>query len=528
CFLITATVAMATCLPLLSMITPDLELPAPTVIKSHLGYDRATSKHPATLTSAPTSLTSSDTESVSKAQTLPAPGAPQHLILYIWLLGSAVAAGRVLIGLVACAMGRYRATVPNSKRIRELVNRASGRIGLRKRIVVLISSRSEVPYTSGIITPVLFLPRDMLRWPHSRMMSVLLHELAHVKRGDHVIWPLINLAASWLWFNPLVWMALAQMKRDREKACDDHVLARGIGSANYAQHLLEACRSLKASMSVAPASFLFTGKNEVKERIMYMLNPTVNRRPISRLKQVAVAVLLTFVAVLVTSITGFSTAISLYDVTPQEKEAVVSTLEGFYAELSSGSDYRSVRTRFLTSDYFDNPVLTLENLDEAVRRPPFDNTLYLLTDGRVGLAREVRCRIESIKRDGEEVVVTQRLDVIADSTRGSVEYSDEDGVISLTYDPSSAKETAALDRHLVNSLTQQIRLRQEDGAWRISKFDDGVAIMRMDTYNPYGPIFLVWMEDIDSQTTPYGAGIFKVFPRDLIPDAHNAKFSLER
>jgi hypothetical protein len=114
------------------------------------------------------------------------------------------------------------------------------------------------------------------------------------------------------------------------------------------------------------------------------------------------------------------------------------------------------------------------------------------------------------------------MDVLADCMKGEVGIQDDEESIIIRSNNTGVEEC-----RLVNALAQQIKLRYENNNWKISRYDDGIAIMRMDTDRPFGPIFLVWMEDIDSMTTPFGAGIFKVFPRDLIPDARNTQFSLE-
>ena len=59
------------------------------------------------------------------------------------------------------------------------------------------------------------------------MRVVLLHELAHARRGD---W-LLQMAAEALrcvwWFNPLAWVVRARLRRESEHAADDLVLAQG-------------------------------------------------------------------------------------------------------------------------------------------------------------------------------------------------------------------------------------------------------------------------------------------------------------
>lgn len=258
-----------------------------------------------------------------------------------------------------------------------------------------------------------------------------------------------------------------------------------------------------------------------------MLRRGVSHRPVTRTRKLIVVTLLAMVAVPLTTITGFSTTGQLNDVTETERDDIVATLNGFYAELSAGSDYQFTRDTYLTSDYFDDPNLTFENLDEAIWRPVFDNTLLLIQEDGVGMAKQVQTRILSLRRDGNEIVLTQQVDVTADKLRDADARKDADGNIVVKH-RSQSKDAATLQKcHLIDSLTHEIRFRQENGSWKISRFDDGVAVMRMDTDRPFGPIFLVWMEDIDAKTTPYGPGIFKVIPQNIVPNAYNTKFQLE-
>lgn len=527
-FLISVTIIIVAALPFLSVVAPDRELPLPAVVRSHLPDSLESTPLSANSISDRKAHTTGNITSVDQGSTLPTSNATANFLIYLWLLGTAVTAGRVLTGWAACARRRLKAAPLESISVRQLVDAATRKIGLRTRIAVLVSSAAEVPYVSGVFRPVLFLPRDVLRWPRGRLMSVILHELAHIKRGDHITWPLACLVVSWLWFNPLVWLALAQMKRDGEKACDDWVLSCGGSNVNYARHLLEVCLSLKASSGPAPVSLTFARKNNIKERIVHMLSQRVDRRPISRTRQLSLALTLVLIASPLISITGFSTTTVLTDISPAEREAIVATLDAFYAELSAGSDYQLIRDRFLTSDYFDDPNLTFENLDEAVYRPVFDNTLFLIQEEGVGVAKEVSTKILSMRREGDEVVVTQQVDVIADRIRNAERYESEDGEIIVLRDSSTAKDRAMEECRLVDSLSHEIRFKQEDGLWKISHYDDGIAVMQMDTHSSHGPIFLVWIENIDTQITPMGPGIFKVIPRDIVPDARNTRFRLEK
>jgi len=54
--------------------------------------------------------------------------------------------------------------------------------------------------------------------------SILLHELAHIKRYDYLVNILQTVVETILFFNPFVWMISAIIRREREHCCDDLVL----------------------------------------------------------------------------------------------------------------------------------------------------------------------------------------------------------------------------------------------------------------------------------------------------------------
>ena len=51
------------------------------------------------------------------------------------------------------------------------------------------------------------LPATARQWSDEQLRSVLLHELAHIKRRDTVVQLLAQIACALHWFNPLVWFA---------------------------------------------------------------------------------------------------------------------------------------------------------------------------------------------------------------------------------------------------------------------------------------------------------------------------------
>jgi len=528
-FLVSAVVLMLPALPILAALAPSWQVPLPEAVSSRLvsanvAAPAATEAHEATVSPA------AEGEPLSTMNVGETSSIPYNLLILVWLAGTAVVSSRVVIGAMsASAATRGKTAIPGPElgRLERLAARASAKIGLRRGVPVMLKTDVRVPQVRGILKPVIVLPVQAAAWSGSRLTAVMLHELAHIKRYDHIVRPLANLASSWLWFNPFVWLALSRLRRESEKACDDYVQCAGTNRLDYAEQLYDMCRDLQSSAKLASAALMLIRKKELEERIVYLLSKAPDRKPMNLKRRLIAALVVALTAIPVISVSGFRSEPLLNDVSAEERDGIVTTLAEFYFELSSGSDYETVRERFLTSDYFDDPDLTLENLTEAVKHVAFDNTISLITEAAVSPAREVRGRIMSINKKGDEYVVTQHLNVMAQRVRGVMTYEDRYGNVVTRPDPASDGKRTVEDCRLVNSLGHQIRFRKEEGLWKISKFDDGVALMRMDTDNPYGPIFLFWMEDIDTATTPFGPGIFKIIPLDIVPSASNARFVLE-
>ncbi len=529
-FVIGTAVMTLVILPALISYVPGWRVPVPASVHSHLPrVESVSTAHRAVVGGSALQTESGGYSQVQSGLEDVTRSAIPNLVICLWLLGTGIAATRVCSGLVNSARlrsGALPAGGSTGERVRRFTDAASAVIGLRSDVPVLVSGSVRVPQVQGLLRPAVVLPACVAEWPDERLVAVIRHELAHVKRRDHITWPLANLAASWQWFNPVVWLALARMRLEKEKACDDHVLGSGTDNIGYAEQLLGVCASLRSSFRFMPAGLLFARKNEMEVRIMYLFRQKIDRRPMSGGRRIAAGILLALLILPLVGIHGFEKAKALEPVSKVERESIIGTLGEFYGALSDGVDYESVRDRFLTSDYFADPSLTLENLDKPSRRVAFDNTLTLLRQSGVGVANNVLGQIISVEREGTEYVVTQNIDITANRIEGEFTVEElDDGAIRY-HSANAGRKASNVDCHLVSSLQHEIRFRKEDGFWKISRFDDGVKLMRMDVNNIFGPIFLVWIEDIDSDTTPFGPCVFKIIPLDVVPEASNAKFVL--
>ena len=124
----------------------------------------------------------------------------------------------------------------------------------------------STPFILGTVNPKIFLPSDL---DEKTAVSVLAHEQAHLRRGDHLWKPLGYVLLSIYWFNPLCWVAYFLFCRDVEQACDEAVIDRmdTQQKKDYSAALL-ACAAPNR-LQVCPLAFAEVG---VKQRIAGVLN----------------------------------------------------------------------------------------------------------------------------------------------------------------------------------------------------------------------------------------------------------------
>jgi TonB family protein len=88
----------------------------------------------------------------------------------------------------------------------------------------------------------------------------------------------------------MVWLAVRQLRKERETACDDAVLSGGVSAPDYAGHLLELARGLVQRRSLADAPAM-AENGDLEQRVRAVLDRGRNRAPLSRRLAAAVAAL---------------------------------------------------------------------------------------------------------------------------------------------------------------------------------------------------------------------------------------------
>ena len=144
----------------------------------------------------------------------------------------------------------------------------------------------------------MLIPPEACRWSEARREAVLVHELAHIGRGDLAAQLAAQALAALHWFNPLAWHALREMRRERELACDEAVLRAGVEPVAYATELLAiACAG--PGHHIPGSALSMARSSELEDRLSAVLAARPRQRPGRHRAGVALTLLIVSVSVTV-------------------------------------------------------------------------------------------------------------------------------------------------------------------------------------------------------------------------------------
>ncbi len=155
------------------------------------------------------------------------------------------------------------------------------RLGLSRSVELREHAESVVPLTWGIWRPVVLLPKLARKWDEPMRRAVLLHELAHVQRGDVACQVLGRLTCVLYWFHPLAWFALRQLRQEREQACDDAVVGTGEKASDYAEQLLQVARLCCAPRGLSLGVAMAEGSS-LERRVKSLFDSARSHGPLTR------------------------------------------------------------------------------------------------------------------------------------------------------------------------------------------------------------------------------------------------------
>jgi beta-lactamase regulating signal transducer with metallopeptidase domain/uncharacterized GH25 family protein len=189
----------------------------------------------------------------------------------VWLGGTAAMLARTGSLVAGAEKLRRRSSPLENEAVLKLIGEARRKLGLARRIQVVVTERLTSPAVMGLVAPVLILPLSMVTTlPMEQLQLILLHELAHIRRGDYLVNLCQLLVESLLFFNPAVWWISRQIRQEREACCDAVTIALAGERLKYARTLAQVAGD---ALTGAPAFGNRRNPSGLKDRIQRLLVP---------------------------------------------------------------------------------------------------------------------------------------------------------------------------------------------------------------------------------------------------------------
>ncbi|MFZ0797641.1 MAG: M56 family metallopeptidase, partial [Terriglobales bacterium] len=173
-----------------------------------------------------------------------------------WALGAVVAMVRLAVGLWRLRRLRQSCTALVATDLDPVVRKTVDAISAPRSfflgsITIAASECVRVPAVIGFWKRTIILPEWALRELVPEDLNViLLHEFAHLRRGDDWTNLIQKIVRALFFFHPAVWWIENQLSVEREMACDDAVLAETANPHGYATCLVSLLeKSLAHSLS---------------------------------------------------------------------------------------------------------------------------------------------------------------------------------------------------------------------------------------------------------------------------------------
>lgn len=213
-----------------------------------------------------------------------------QILLSIWLLGTGIGLTYIVILSILLTRKIKHKSAPASAHLLKLLDEIKNELGIKTKLKLVCQ------YEYG--TPALLFPRTILipmdalsMMDDDQIKNCIRHECMHHKRGDHLISLVLTLLNTVYWFNPFMWLAYSEIRKDMEIACDSNVVKRMNASErrSYAVLILDLCgqtRHMQIALGMSQA------KKAAEQRIKGVFMAHKTKRSVKLISVMLAAVML--------------------------------------------------------------------------------------------------------------------------------------------------------------------------------------------------------------------------------------------
>lgn len=188
----------------------------------------------------------------------------------IWSIGVLIILTYILLINGILLFKTKKLPVCESESILEILQECKSMLKVRNHVSIVYDAAIKSPAIIGLWHPKIMISSEIITRLSSEELSyIFLHELSHMKRRDLLTNDLVLVLQVIYWFNPVIWIALNQMKQDCEIACDASALAvlKKEEHKKYGKTIISLLQLLSESRWV-PGTLGFVSKFNTRRIIM--------------------------------------------------------------------------------------------------------------------------------------------------------------------------------------------------------------------------------------------------------------------
>jgi beta-lactamase regulating signal transducer with metallopeptidase domain len=146
------------------------------------------------------------------------------VILAAWLAGAA-GLTVVMVSRTLAMRRRVAGSCPANSLMMDILSYCRRRMGVNCPVRLRVAPAGTPPALCGLLETTIVVPDDLAPTLGSgHLRTVLLHQLAHVRRNDLWVGLIQNVATILYFYNPFIWLANRAIRRLRDQAADQAVL----------------------------------------------------------------------------------------------------------------------------------------------------------------------------------------------------------------------------------------------------------------------------------------------------------------
>jgi bla regulator protein blaR1 len=219
------------------------------------------------------SVAASSARAGSAGSAITVPGSWALVIFFVWALIAGVALLRVGVSLWQLRKLRRSCFVIDTATLGPVLSATLQAFQPIRRVMLCQSERLRVPTAIGFLKPVVVIPTWALHeLSTAELNSILIHELAHLRRWDDWTNLAQQVLKALLFFHPAVWWIENKLALEREMACDDAVLAETANPRGYARCLISVAEKSFMRRGLALAQAVVNRMRQTSLRVSQILD----------------------------------------------------------------------------------------------------------------------------------------------------------------------------------------------------------------------------------------------------------------